>query len=202
MWLEILRESGGSVRTDDGPVLSRLPTAAELDAVERKLKVRLPASYRSFCQELGPGELGVDDHTVQITAPCRGNKVADLMRTVKDGRKYLRFAIEQSRGTARGEGVPEILADVQPDRTVSFARDHSGASFFWRTDEPTTNGEYAIYALADEVPPRILRVADSFEAFFRTAARGPQGLVDIGLYGSTSTAGPQVRGFWPVPGSG
>jgi len=198
MWRQLLRDSGAPIRDSEGTGQSRGCTSAELDALEGTLAVRLPKRYRDFCQELGPGELGADDDTVQIKAPGR-SRVAGLARYVKDGRDYLRFAIEEGRRTAPQYGLPEIPADLEPDRIVPFAADHSGASFFWRTDEPTVGDEYAIYAIADEVPPRVFRIADSFEEFIRITARGARGLVDIGLYGATATgAEPDEYGFWPI----
>jgi SMI1-KNR4 cell-wall len=55
MWLELLQENNAEIEIEDGEEPVEKPTAAELDEVERKLKIKLPASYRSFCQEFGPG---------------------------------------------------------------------------------------------------------------------------------------------------
>jgi len=183
MWPELLKENnvGIELEGEDGPV--EKTTAAQLDKVEQKLKLKLPASYREFCQELGPGVMA---DLITIMAPCPDNEAVDLSRRVKDGRMGLKDAKEET----------DTLDKFDPEKMVSFASTLSGDEFYWKIDEPTKQDEYAIYGLTHEMPPRMLRVADSFHDFIMEAALGER-LLETGFYGRFNESHPRL--FFPAP---
>ncbi|MBO0801106.1 MAG: hypothetical protein J2P31_19995, partial [Blastocatellia bacterium] len=122
-----------------------------------------------------------------IMAPCPDNEAVDLMRRVKDGRMGLKDAQEESES---------VLDEFDPDKMVSFASTLSGEEFYWKIDEPTNGDEYAIYGLTQEMPPRLLRIADNFNDFIMQAALG-QRLIEVGFYGRFNEEHPHI--FFPAP---
>jgi SMI1 / KNR4 family (SUKH-1) len=195
MWLESLRENNVEIEIEDGEEPVEKPTAAELDAVERELKIKLPADYRIFCQELGPGAMA---DLIRIMAPCPDNNAFDLMRAVKGGQIRLKAAQEEAAPNfdLDGSNPNEFrLDEFDPKKMVSFANTLGGDEFYWKIDEPAGKDEYVIYAITTDMPSRMLLVADSFRDFILEAALGER-LIEIGFYGRFSE--PNARVFFPA----
>jgi SMI1/KNR4 family protein SUKH-1 len=195
MWLELMQANDVRIEIESKKEPVEKPTAAELDAVEGKLKIKLPADYRSFCQELGPGVMA---DLITIMAPCNDNDAVDLLKQVEHGRKVLKSAQEEIRpdfkldGSNPNERRPD---EFDPGKMVSFASTLDGFNFYWNLDEPTGKDEYAIYGLNDDMPPLLFRVTDSFRDFIMQAALGER-LIEVGLYGRFSEPHPRV--FFPA----
>jgi hypothetical protein len=169
MWKNLLAERslellppmhGGSRGGRPRPVPPvRKPSPRDLDGAEAALEVALPASYREFCCELGPGVLR---DWIRIYAPCADVKYVDLVTYGKDWRHFDDSHLHQESWW-RPYSFP--VNDL-----VTFADTMSGDVFGFYPKEPTTGDEYAIYLIDREPPPdtpvvELVRVAASFVGF-------------------------------------
>jgi hypothetical protein len=148
--------------------LVRRPGPAELDAAEQVLGVALPASYRTFCSQLGPGILR---DWIRIYAPCTSDHHIDLVAYGQRWREFDDTRVRAQHSWWRPYSFP--VNDL-----VTFADTMAGDVFGFYPKEPTTGGEYAIYRIDREPPPgpvvELVRVADSFVDFIDLVVFGPR----------------------------
>jgi hypothetical protein len=129
------------------------PTSvAALDAYESETGFRLPASYRSFCQVVGPGDVG---DWFNIAVPGFAGKYKDQYDLSAKTALY-----HERRDWEEYSSEPKQFA-----RAIIFGDDCTGALFFWDPAEVTMRGkrEYAIYVVWRGWS--LERVCDSFWEF-------------------------------------
>lgn len=127
-------------------------TTEELDACEEELRVKLPASYRSYCQSLGPGKIA---NWYTITTPgYRGRYNTAYNLNAKNSFYHSRLDWREYSKDA-----------TQYEKAVIFADDDAGAIYFWDPREKTARRrhEYAIYATFRDWS--LERVCDTFSEF-------------------------------------
>jgi hypothetical protein len=139
----------------------RLPVEEDLARSEKRLKVRFPESYRSFCLEVGPGRFG-DMLEIFVPWPVKG------VFTPQNIRDRLSSFVDATGASQRAIGDKAIhiaylvLGDPPVPRPIS---NQSGEVFFL-PDEPTEGDEFAIYGLdrrkGHASPPRLVKLARSF----------------------------------------
>ncbi|MCY1074096.1 SMI1/KNR4 family protein [Archangium lansingense] len=161
-WKEHLDQCGIQWRgAPPGP----LPTEVELAAAEERLKVTFPASYRSFCTEIGPGRLG---DLLEIIVPWN---VKGFLATPRGIHRDLASFVDASNGSRTkftGKAIQIGVVVLGPGPVPRPFTDQCGPLFF-AASEPTSESEWALYALdrrqrasAGETPPRLVKLARSF----------------------------------------
>jgi SMI1/KNR4 family protein SUKH-1 len=158
------------------------PSAADIDAAEKAIGVALPASYRAFCMQLGPGTLA---DLYRIYAPCSDWPSMDLATN----------AI-RCRDSWPRPGQPYAYPFPVQD-LVAFANTLMGDNFGFYPKEPTHGDEYAVYAVLREPPPEsmIARVADSFVDFIDNVVLDRR-MMDLGIF--VFEAGREYRTWEPL----
>jgi hypothetical protein len=136
-----------------------LPRAADLDKVEKKLKLPLPASYRAFAQVFGVGQIG---GYFRVGVPAKGAKLSDLLGLVE----FVR-------------GNEELYVDTYGDkafvrRMLPFGTTLGGDILVWdpHAVSDTRANEYRIFVLPDD-QVKIVPLADDFSQFITKAVFGP-----------------------------
>jgi hypothetical protein len=169
MWEDLFDKHKVELQAPQGQPVSK-PTDQDLDEAEKRLGVPLPASYRAFAMEIGPGILC---DWFRIYAPCRDSETADLASYA-----------EKTRQALPDENHPLAFPFPVKD-LIPFADTMIGDCFGFYPKEKTKDDEYAIYVMLGEPPPRVVRVADSFSDFIDNVVFGKR-LVELKLYNSAS----------------
>jgi hypothetical protein len=131
-------------------------TAADLDAAEKELNVRFPASYRAFAQRFG---LGGKLHTLPTLFPLAtfpDREESYWWFSVIDATRFHRSA------AAAGTAPADFLRWA-----VVFGIDEGEHTFVFHTGEVTdpAQSEYRIYDIPRHEDPE--PIADTFEAWLR-----------------------------------
>jgi hypothetical protein len=133
-------------------------TRANLETFEQKQSLRLPNSYRSFCEVFGPGRVG---DWFDIAAPGYRGKAATfslekLNRMAHDGLEYEVYSKDPS----------------QHARSLFFSLDQMGLYHFFDPVEvtDTRRHEYAVYTLFRDY--KVKRTADNFGEFITLCCLG------------------------------
>jgi hypothetical protein len=142
-------------------VAPRLPEEPDLAAAEKRLKVRLPDSYRTFCTEIGPGRFG---DFLEIFSPWRfkgtfvPQNIASRLSphvdaTGRPPRDLGKTAIHFGYLVWGAPPVPRVISN-------------QSAEVFFLPGEPTEPDELVIYALDRRVrsgaPLRLVKLARTF----------------------------------------
>ena len=132
-----------------------------LDAYEKRIGLKLPRSYRSFCEVFGPGEFA---EQFKVAVPgYRGSakafSVEDLDSCARDGDEFKIYSKN-----------PE-----QHARGIYFCIDLAGTSHFFDPAEVTDarNHEYAVWTVS-RYYDRLRRRADKFWQFVTEFYLGPK----------------------------
>jgi hypothetical protein len=158
-WADFFRQHGIELR---GDAPAALPQDSDLEKTEQRLKVKLPESYRAFCKEIGPGRLG---DLLDIWVPWHAKgffqapvEIGSRLKEFKDGNGKPRTSLE---GKAIQLGLVVLGAPPIP-RPISG----KCAELFFAISEPTTGGEFTIYALDHRTPqgqpPRLVKLSKTF----------------------------------------
>lgn len=181
MWQELFKKNNIEILNDFESESVDKPSNDDLELVEQKLSIKLPIDYRNFCLELGPGMIA---DWIRIFAPCEENLYVDLYSQIESG--WQTFDSE-------AEDIPN---EFKKEKMISFSTTDNGDTFYWKIDEPTDGGNFAIYGLTHTLPASIIKVADNFHDFIMEAGFGNR-LIDVDMYGSFRSEMP--RNFMPAP---
>jgi hypothetical protein len=118
-------------------------TDIEIDAVERELGIKLPASYRWFLKLCGTGRVG----TVDVFGLPRNDLWGDivLMNQLSDTQTFPRF--------------------------IKFASDWTGRTYYFDTSGKAPDDDFPVVVLAPPGPAHL--VACSFLDFLGKLVQGP-----------------------------
>jgi hypothetical protein len=166
MW-DKFRESVDTVQRPGSTILA--PTAEDLDRFERELEFELPASYRSYMLEIGPGSVG--EYYI-INAPLYRHPQRGMQREVKQLQKDALLS--------------EIYGGEFVSRMIPFATSIGGDIFAWDPTTPAAGKklDYTVFVLPRDLN-RVVKVAKDFESFVYQVCLG-RGL---------SKALPYVQGY-------
>jgi hypothetical protein len=136
-------------------------TTTDLDAAERVLKVRLPASYRAFAQQFG---LGGKLHTLPELFP--------LSPLPGRGEEYWWSSVIGATSFHRSAAAAGTAPEDFLQRAVVFGIDEGEHTFAFHTGEVTDPAlaEYRIYDIPRHEHPE--PIADSFEGWLRWIDEG------------------------------
>jgi len=161
-WKEQLDQCGIQWR---GPPPGPLPTEADLAAAEMRLKAHFPASYRSFCTEIGPGRLG---DLLEIIVPWNARGFSATPRNIQRDLTSFVDASNGARTRLTGKAIQIGVVILGPGPVPRPFTDQCGPLFF-AASEPAGQGEWTLYALdhrkragAGDAPPRLVKLAHSF----------------------------------------
>jgi hypothetical protein len=143
------------VRSNPGDLYVRLPTDAELDALESEIGSRLPGSYRVFMKRFGPGELYGEIRFSQITPVRKG------LHTVGQRTLELRD-LHQNDRLYRTAPNAQWLSSL-----VYFGSSYHGDEYSWDPAEVTRSDphECRIYQLRRMQEDHPIAAGGSFAKF-------------------------------------
>lgn len=139
----------------------RLPREEDFSDLEKRLKIRFPESYRSFCLELGPGRFG---DLLEIIAPWPAKGFFKPCNI----RSRLDPFIDAAGVTNRviGDRAIQFGFLVFGDPPVPRPICNQSGDLFFLPSEPADGDELAIYAIDRRVssgkPARLVKIAQSF----------------------------------------
>jgi len=148
----------------------------ELQLIESRLEVQLPATFREFLQTFGAsGFRGIARITARERLPPSVSEtghvalVGDFYGSVKSGpARSLLHQIDNMRSRMPAALIPIARAGMGDNICIGITDDHVGRIYYWfHEDEPLTPEEY-LEDYGVEMPPaewfrNVTLVADSFD---------------------------------------
>jgi hypothetical protein len=136
------------------------PTEIAIKSFEKKQKLKLPSTYRSFIKVFGPGELAWE---YRLTAPGYSEQ-----RWTIDLEKFN----AQVKGQLTKHALKKYSSPERALRMLYFCRSSAGDLIGWDVTEisnPKTH-DYSIYVLSGPGSPK--KLVDSFSEFINDVCLG------------------------------
>jgi SMI1-KNR4 cell-wall len=130
--------------TEDNSGLTRCPVSdVEIDAVERELRIGLPASYRQFLKLCGAGRVG----TVDVFGLPRNHLWGDIVL------------------------MNELVDADKPPGCIKFASDWTGRAYYFDTSRTAADADWPVVVMESSREPRL--VARNFLEFVGKLVQPP-----------------------------